>query len=342
MKLTVGLLFMAGCLGYGQVVDREVYPVGQDVQAPKLLFRAEPKYTEAARREELQGIVLLELIVDQNGLPTEIEVLSPLGLGLDEAAVDAVRTWRFKPGMKDGKPVRVRATVETTFRLSTLGFDATTERRRSRYNAALHVLEGTDPKRREKALADIAALSKQKYPPAMFHQAMLLFQGVEIARDAPQAIKLLNRAADARHPAALYEAGLLHLNGRGVPVDIKKGNKMIQSAADLGNADAQTLLGASYDTGGNGYVRDPLRARNYLRECAVASRLECRVRLGKLLLESSDRTEPDLLEAIAWLEIAESAGSREAVDMLQTERQKLSPEQRDALDGVKRELLEKR
>jgi TonB family protein len=55
--------------------------------------------------------------VDQNGVPLDIKVVRPLGLGLDEKAMEAVRHWKVRPGMKGGRPVAVQAQVEVTFRL---------------------------------------------------------------------------------------------------------------------------------------------------------------------------------------------------------------------------------
>jgi len=55
--------------------------------------------------------------VDDQGRPQNLKVLRSLGLGLDQKAIEAVEKWRFKPGMKDGKPVPVMATIEVNFRL---------------------------------------------------------------------------------------------------------------------------------------------------------------------------------------------------------------------------------
>jgi protein TonB len=61
--------------------------------------------------------VVLQLVVDEKGMPGQIRVVRPLGLGLDQKAIEAVAKWRFKPGTKDGKPVAVIATIEVKFRL---------------------------------------------------------------------------------------------------------------------------------------------------------------------------------------------------------------------------------
>ena len=60
---------------------------------------------------------LASQMVDEKGMPRNIRVVRPLGLGLDEKAIEAVQRWRFKPGMKDGHAVATEATVEVNFRL---------------------------------------------------------------------------------------------------------------------------------------------------------------------------------------------------------------------------------
>ena len=61
--------------------------------------------------------VMLSLVVDENGTPQQIKVTRSLGLGLDQKAIEAVQRLRFKPGLKDGKPVAVIANIEVNFRL---------------------------------------------------------------------------------------------------------------------------------------------------------------------------------------------------------------------------------
>jgi TonB family protein len=93
------------------------YRIGGGVSAPVPIYQPEPEYSEEARKAKWQGTVLLSLVVDESGKAVNIKVTKSLGLGLDQKAIEAVEKWKFKPGMKDGKPVPVQASVEVNFRL---------------------------------------------------------------------------------------------------------------------------------------------------------------------------------------------------------------------------------
>lgn len=94
-----------------------VFRVGGGVTSPVPVYKIEPEYSEEARKAKYQGTVVLSVIIDATGKPTNLKVVRPLGLGLDEKAIEAVRKWRFRPGTKEGKPVAVYATIEVNFRL---------------------------------------------------------------------------------------------------------------------------------------------------------------------------------------------------------------------------------
>jgi len=93
------------------------YRIGGGVSAPSVLSQVEPEYSEEARKARWQGTVVLALVVDDQGRPQNLRVLRSPGLGLDQKAIEAIEKWRFKPGMKDGKPVAVWATIEVNFHL---------------------------------------------------------------------------------------------------------------------------------------------------------------------------------------------------------------------------------
>ncbi|MBZ5513316.1 MAG: energy transducer TonB [Acidobacteriia bacterium] len=93
------------------------YSVGGNVSAPIPIYKPEPPYSEEARKAKYQGTVVLWIVVDAAGNVTDERVVKPLGLGLDEKALETVRTWKFKPGLRNGTPVPVRVMVEVSFRL---------------------------------------------------------------------------------------------------------------------------------------------------------------------------------------------------------------------------------
>jgi TonB family protein len=94
------------------------YSVGiGGVSAPIPIYSPEPAYSEEARKAKFGGIALLWIVVDAQGLVRSIKVAKPLGMGLDEEAVRTVRTWKFKPALRQGMAVPVQVQVEVNFRL---------------------------------------------------------------------------------------------------------------------------------------------------------------------------------------------------------------------------------
>jgi len=104
-------------MGYGGSFGGGVYAIGRGVSSPIIIHKVEPEYSEEARKARWQGVVQLSVIVDETGRPRDIKVAQALGLGLDQKAIEAVEKWLFKPGMKDGKPVAVFATIQVSFHL---------------------------------------------------------------------------------------------------------------------------------------------------------------------------------------------------------------------------------
>jgi TonB family protein len=103
--------------GEGGGTGGGIYSVGGGVSAPIPIYKPEPAYSEEARKAKYQGTVVLWIIVDAQGNVIDPKVVRPLGLGLDEKALETVRTWKFKPALRNGSPVPVRVIVEVSFRL---------------------------------------------------------------------------------------------------------------------------------------------------------------------------------------------------------------------------------
>jgi TonB family protein len=104
--------------GTGGNTGGGVYQIGGGVSAPIAIFTPEAEFSDEARRAKYQGVCLISLIVDAQGNPQDPRVIRALGMGLDEKALEAVRKYKFKPAMKEGRtPVPVRITIEVNFRL---------------------------------------------------------------------------------------------------------------------------------------------------------------------------------------------------------------------------------
>jgi bla regulator protein blaR1 len=95
----------------------QIYHIGGDVSAPKLIYAPDPEFTDKARKAKYQGVCVLSLIVDAQGKPKEIKVVRHLEMGLDQKAIEAVRQYKFTPALLHGKPVAVDVHIEVNFRI---------------------------------------------------------------------------------------------------------------------------------------------------------------------------------------------------------------------------------
>lgn len=88
-----------------------------DVQAPRKIQAAPPSYTEAARKEGIEGVVILRALINERGSVEDVEVLRGLPLGLSETAIAALKQWTFEPATLEGEPVAVYYNLTFRFRL---------------------------------------------------------------------------------------------------------------------------------------------------------------------------------------------------------------------------------
>jgi TonB family protein len=90
---------------------------GEDVTAPRVGHKTQPVYTEVARKEKVQGRVVLRAVINAEGVIEDVEVVEGQPYGLSEAAVAAVKEWRFEPALHNGDPVAVFYLLTINFRL---------------------------------------------------------------------------------------------------------------------------------------------------------------------------------------------------------------------------------
>ena len=88
-----------------------------EVKEPEKLYAPQPHYTEIARRARIQGLVIVQAIINKNGDVTNVKIIKGLTMGLSEAAVSAIKQWKFKPATLRGKPVDVYYNLTINFSL---------------------------------------------------------------------------------------------------------------------------------------------------------------------------------------------------------------------------------
>jgi len=84
---------------------------------PMAIYKVQPRYTETARRANVQGVVVVEAVIDEQGRVTDVRVLRGLPMGLDRAAIEAIQQWKFSPAMMQERPVKVYFTLTANFTL---------------------------------------------------------------------------------------------------------------------------------------------------------------------------------------------------------------------------------
>ncbi|MDT8899761.1 TonB family protein [Anaeroselena agilis] len=83
-----------------------------------VVYSPAPEYPADARSQRWEGTVRVDVLIDENGLVQDVQLAASSGSSsLDRAALDCLRTWRFRPAYQDGRPIAVRATVPVVFRL---------------------------------------------------------------------------------------------------------------------------------------------------------------------------------------------------------------------------------
>jgi len=117
-RFVLGALLVAS---HGLASAQEPAPTQRrplNAQPPRVLSRVNPVYPPEARRERIQGAVMLQAVIEADGSVGDVKVVRSLDPRLDAAAVEAVKQWRYEPGTVDGQPVRIVATVSMSFNLT--------------------------------------------------------------------------------------------------------------------------------------------------------------------------------------------------------------------------------
>jgi TonB family protein len=101
----------------GNTPGDEIYHVGNGTSPPRPIYTPEPEFSEEARHARFQGVVVMTVVVNKAGNIVRIKLQIALGKGLDENAMEGVKSWRFDPATRNGQPVAVEMNIEVAFNL---------------------------------------------------------------------------------------------------------------------------------------------------------------------------------------------------------------------------------
>ncbi len=113
----IGSNGIGGSYGNNPEDPDRVFPAPQVTERARVIAKPEPQYTEDARKNQITGSVVLRVVFSRTGEVTNIRAINPLPFGLTERAIAAARLIRFRPAMKDGRPVNVYMQLEYNFNL---------------------------------------------------------------------------------------------------------------------------------------------------------------------------------------------------------------------------------
>lgn len=288
---------------------------GPGITPPVLTQHAPPAYPSAANQQGIERSVVVEILIDKSGALTEATVLHPAGYGFDEAALAAVRQWRFKPALSGDKPVECRMITEIDFKLLDRKKALRNQYERDTYNAALTGL--ANPATAQQSLNKIQALAQANFAPAQYSEGIWRITGKYLPKDPESGVKRLLAAAEQNYAPAVAQAGIYFYEGRNLPTDKPKALRMLKSAAGQRNALAQLYLGE--------LETEPNDSAFYYRQCALQKLAACQSRLGEYYLKQPREQFP---EAIAWLRLAAAQNYKPAQDLLAKHEPRLTDEER--------------
>jgi len=310
--------------------------LGSGVTPPRLLRKIEPEFSPLARADHIQGTVVVQLVVTEKGRAADIQVISPLGYGLDENAIAAIQKWQFVPGLKDGAAVGIRATIEVNFRFLGIAFDEGYEHQRTQFNVALQSLKREQPAK-NRAVESILKLGQQHFPAALYLVGMWETTGENapaVAQDPEAGWAKIEQAAKKNYGPAIYRLAKRSFDDS--TSSIKTWDNL-RRAALLGSREAQYFLGDRYQNG-QGLDASADSAKHYFRLCAAQGEPQCQYRLARLMYDAPNRPDYEYEQALAWFGLAADQGIADARGVVERETPNLTPVQSKSIDRLKHQF----
>jgi periplasmic protein TonB len=103
--------------GSGGNTGGGIRQIGGSVSAPQIVSKVDAEFSEEARKAKYMGLAIVDVVIDERGMPIRVKVVSDPGMGLGEKAKEAVQQYHFKPGMENGKPVKTEVQIQVDFHI---------------------------------------------------------------------------------------------------------------------------------------------------------------------------------------------------------------------------------
>jgi len=224
----------------------------------------------------LRATIGLAFVVDVNGKPCDIDVLSPSEFSVGEAAVKALKQWQFTPATKARLPVRTQTYAQFNFITNP---DVLDQKESRQFDLVYRGVHSSDPNLRRKSIEEMVNLEKHKFPMAIAVRANLRSKGKGVPKDEVAALKALQGLNLEKAHFGYYALGLLYEEGIAVPRDEAKAIQLYTAGAFRGNQSAQIQLA-------NVYLKKGLRAEaiRLFRLCGIEN-VGCEAKANQLIAE---------------------------------------------------------
>jgi TonB family protein len=277
-----GVAGMEGLTGASKSGIPKMVDISSAVAGGLLLRQVQPDYPAIAKAARVQGTVVLQATISTTGTIENLRVISGNAM-LQNAALDAVRQWKYKPYLLGGNPVEVETTVNVVFTLGDTAVPAsgTTATSSSPTDGYTNGVQLANAGNFKEAVPLLSGACDGGSGPACTYLAYMYVIGNGVAKDLTQAFNRYHKACDAGDLPGCLMLGVMYANGEGVDKDEPRAVSLYGKACDAGFAQGCTYLGGMYEMG-KGVGKDSSKAVNLLRKACDAGHAQGCAALGAM------------------------------------------------------------
>jgi TonB family protein len=296
---------------------------------PVVTFQALPQYPFEMYAKGFPGEVVVDFVVDTKGDVRNAYAVKWTNAGFIPAALAAVSRWKFKPSIKNGKPVNTHLQVPIIFDLGTDLDPAKVTDPEMLYNLGVWFLNGTGrPRNDEKAFDCYHRSAERNFVQAQYALGLMYANGRGVARNPAEGFRWLLKAAESKYSPAQCAVGMAYAAGEYVPKDLATAVSWYRKSAKQKFARAQYLFAICLNTGA-GAPMDRKEAAKQLEFAARQNLVAAQVLLGQWYYVG-ETVPKDNVHAYVWWSLAALTGDKTAKEDLANIEREVSSDQRTA------------